>query len=86
MENYWPRVREFLISGSERVYAWDPYGPNYPIGHVLNGNYALVKEGVPDPVIGPIFFVGDYIHDFGVGDAILSAMDVAAKFGSTAGP
>jgi len=81
MENYFPRVREFLIPGSEKVYCWDPYGPNYPVGHVLNGNYALNKQGVYDPVNGPIFFVGDYIEDFGVGDAILSALDVVAKFG-----
>jgi protoporphyrinogen oxidase len=90
MENYFPRVREFLISGSERVYAWDPYGPNYPVGHVVNGNFALNRVQIPDPITptgkGTIWFVGDYIHDFGVGDAILSALDVAARFGSTAGP
>ncbi|UCE16311.1 MAG: FAD-dependent oxidoreductase [Candidatus Bathyarchaeota archaeon] len=75
IEQYWPLVRDYLISGSERVYCWDPYGPNYPVGHVLNGNYALNK--VP---VGRIYFVGDYIEDFGVGDAILSAQDVTDKF------
>jgi hypothetical protein len=75
MEAYWPRVREFLISGSEKVYCWDPYGANFPVGHVVGGNYALNKEPV-----GRIYFVGDYIEDFGVGDAILSAWDVVDKF------
>ncbi|NIR86853.1 hypothetical protein GWO13_04460 [Candidatus Bathyarchaeota archaeon] len=46
-----------------------------PVGHVVGGNYALNK--VP---VGRIYFVGDYIEDFGVGDAILSAMDVTDKF------
>jgi len=75
IETYWPEVRDYLISGSEHVYCWDPYGPNYPVGHVVNGNYAKNKEPV-----GRIYFAGDYIEDFGVGDAILSAKNVVAKF------
>jgi len=85
MENYFPAVRDYLIAGSERVYCWDPYGPNYPVGHVLNGNYALNKVQIPDPITetgkGTIWFVGDYIEDFGVGDAIYSVHNLVAKFG-----
>jgi len=75
MEQYFPVVRDYLIPGSERVYKWDPYGPNYPPGHVLNGGYATNKTPV-----GRIYFVGDYIEDFGVGDAIASSIDVTDKF------
>jgi len=84
IETYWPEVRNYLIAGSERVYLWDPYGPVYPVGHVVNGNYRRLHTPIPEPPPesgkGTIWFVGDYIEDFGVGDAILSSMDVTDKF------
>jgi len=82
IETYWPEVRNYVIPGSERVYLWDPYGPVYPVGHVVNGNYATLKTGISDPYAGPIFFCGDYVEDFGVGDAILSVQNVVARFGA----
>ncbi|RLI47016.1 hypothetical protein DRO69_01735, partial [Candidatus Bathyarchaeota archaeon] len=75
LETYWPEVRDYYIEGSGRVFQWDPYGPIWPVEHVLNGNYAKNKQPV-----GRIYFAGDYIEDFGVGDAILSARNVVDKF------
>ncbi|MGD8543820.1 MAG: FAD-dependent oxidoreductase [Candidatus Bathyarchaeota archaeon] len=82
IETYWPEVRNYVIPGSERVYLWDPYGPAYPVGHVANGNYATLKTGISDPYAGPIFFCGDYVEDFGAGDAVLSVQNVVARFGA----
>jgi len=75
LETYWPEVRDYYIEGSGRVFQWDPYGPIWPVGHVLNGNY--IKNKLP---VGRIYFAGDYIEDFGGGDAIASAKDVVANF------
>jgi len=75
METFWPDARDYLIEGSERVYAWEPYTAMFPPRYVLDGKYAANR--IP---IGNIYFAAAYIYNAGASSAVLAARDTVSNF------